>query len=137
MFPVMVSLIEQFKKMSQYKNNVFNFPNLKNKEILNLEEFKKNFQIYKNSEIDEITELLFLELIHIMNKCGIEQTQKYLKNYCFLFECIKSVISRHYEIQHPFHDFAENIFIINDRGEVEFLFPEFRQLMEADENANT
>lgn len=107
--------------MPQKANNVITFPS-RNKQSGNpksIEEVNANMELVKQVHIQETIETIAPKLFEQISVAGYAldeegEDELEIKIGAFIVEAIRSLLSKHYNIHHPFQDIAENIFIYNE-----------------------
>lgn len=107
-------MLESSQELDQ-ANNIIQFP-ISNTTPSNIEEFKKLFLENKLEVIDAFTDELMSEIIRICYAYGYLELDP--KDISYLLIALKSMIMRHEDIHHSFHDridsFIESHYKIND-----------------------
>ena len=116
--------------MENNNNNVIKFPKSRIKNRLNIEEQKPqsedmnaNILDMKISHINESLFLILPKLFQNIDMAGgttefAEDIDDEYKNINFIVESIRSLLYKRYEMEHPFQNLAEEIFVVTDDGSI-------------------
>lgn len=82
----------------------------------------------KQAELLDLTEILGNIVIDQLHSAGLTvmQNEEATKDVCFFLESLKSLLYKHYQLEHPFQHFADQCFVYNDDDKIEFIQPVFR-----------
>jgi hypothetical protein len=101
--------------IEKVSNNVIQFPkqNSRQQEVIALEDITRNVEMMKLYHIQEtianLAPMIFNQLeISGFNISDEETTD--IKDGAFIVEALRSMMSKHYGIYHPFQQIAENVF---------------------------
>lgn len=102
--------------MSNEANNVVEFPKSKAMQSpQSLEEIYTNLDILKRLHVDEtlmVVSTMLLEQLAIVGFNFEEQGEDFAaKETVFFLESLQALLMKKYNIPHPFHQMAENIFL--------------------------
>lgn len=121
-------------------DNIILFPNKKKTTIdpPTLEEVKENILSQKEEQIEEVSEILANMLLEQISSAGffISSDDKTLKELCFCMESLKALMCKYYDIEHPFHAFANACFEQVEDGRVAFISPTFKEKIEIKEETH-
>jgi hypothetical protein len=119
--------------------NIIQFPiQKKNTDLPTVEEIKENIVLQKEEQIEEISELLANILLEQISIAGfdISTDPKTIKELCFCMESFKALMCKYYDIEHPFHPFADACFQHVDDDRIAFISPTFKEKVETEEEKN-
>lgn len=121
-------------------NNIIAFP-IRNKSVPSpptIEEVKENILTQKEEQIEEISEILANLLLEQIANVGfhLSNDDKTVKELCFCMESLKALMCKYYDIEHPFHAFADACFEQVDDDRIIFIAPTFKEKVEIKEEPN-
>lgn len=120
-------------------DNIIRFPIQKiNSDPPTVEEIKENLLSQKEEQIEEVSEILANMLLEQISTAGFLVTgdEKTLKELCFCMEALKALMCKYYDIEHPFHTFADACFQQVDEDRIAFIAPVFKEKLEIKEEPN-
>ena len=120
-------------------DNIIRFPIQKiNSDPPTVEEIKENLLSQKEEQIEEVSEILANMLLEQISTAGFLVTgdEKTLKELCFCMEALKALMCKYYDIEHPFHTFADACFQQVDEDRIAFIAPLFKEKLEIKEEPN-
>ena len=106
-------------------NNVIQFPSKGNflKTALSAEELTNNLNMVKHNHIIETLETIVPMLLNNMDLAGFDiipseedEEDPNMKDCALVVEAIRSLMCKHYMIDHPFQDLSENLFQFKQDG---------------------
>jgi hypothetical protein len=108
--------------MQQNANNIITFPSKNNKQSLNpktIEEISANMEMIKHVHIQETIETIAPILFEQISTAGFALDEEgkdelEIKIGAFIVESIRCLLLKHYDMEHPFHAIAENIFVYDN-----------------------
>lgn len=121
-------------------DNIIQFPALKrsSSDPPSLEEVKENILSQKEEQIEEVSEILANMLLEQISTAGflVSGDDKTVKELCFCMEALKSLMCKYYDIEHPFHAFANACFEQVDDDRIMFVAPIFKEKIEIKEETH-
>lgn len=120
-------------------DNIIRFPIQKrNGDPPTVEEIKENLLSQKEEQIEEVSEILANMLLEQISTAGFLVTgdEKTVKELCFCMEALKALMCKYYDIEHPFHAFADACFQQVDEDRIAFIAPIFKEKLENKEEPN-
>lgn len=120
-------------------DNIIRFPIQKiNSDPPTVEEIKENLLTQKEEQIEEVSEILANMLLEQISTAGFLVTgdEKTVKELCFCMEALKALMCKYYDIEHPFHTFADACFQQVDEDRIAFIAPIFKEKLENKEEPN-
>ncbi|NBP58261.1 hypothetical protein EBU71_17375, partial [bacterium] len=117
-------------------DNIIRFPIQKiNSDPPTVEEIKENLLSQKEEQIEEVSEILANMLLEQISTAGFLVTgdEKTVKELCFCMEALKALMCKYYDIEHPFHAFADACFQQVDEDRIAFIAPIFKEKLEIKE----
>jgi hypothetical protein len=120
-------------------DNIIRFPIQKiNSDPPTVEEIKENLLTQKEEQIEEVSEILANMLLEQISTAGFLVTgdEKTVKELCFCMEALKALMCKYYDIEHPFHTFADACFQQVDEDRIAFIAPIFKEKLEIKEEPN-
>ena len=119
------------------ESNVIPFPKPKRDvytEVPDIDSVISNIDAQREDKINDMSEVLATILLEQLSATGfpINYDPKYIKDMCFCLESLKALLYKYYNIEHPFHNFADACFNIEEDG-VEFTAPIFKLMKEEGE----
>jgi len=120
-------------------DNIIRFPIQKiNSDPPTVEEIKENLLTQKEEQIEEVSEILANMLLEQISTAGFLVTgdEKTVKELCFCMEALKALMCKYYDIEHPFHAFADACFQQVDEDRIAFIAPIFKEKLENKEEPN-
>ena len=94
-------------------DNIILFPGIKKYDTTpqSVEEIVDKVTQTRKDHVDMVMNDVIPEMIHVFGSYGIDiQDDKYVKDVAMIIESIKSLLSRQYKLDHPFHEMVDNIF---------------------------
>lgn len=65
----------------------------------------------RKEHVDSVMMDLIPDFVHLFGSYGLDiNSDEYVKDVAMIMEAVKSMISRQYKLQHPFHEMVDNIF---------------------------
>ena len=121
-------------------DNIIQFPALKrsSSDPPSLEEVKENILSQKEEQIEEVSEILANMLLEQISTAGflVSSDDKTVKELCFCMESLKALMCKYYDIEHPFHAFANACFEQVDDDRIIFIAPIFKEKSEIKEETH-
>lgn len=120
-------------------DNIIRFPIQKiNSDPPTVEEIKENLLTQKEEQIEEVSEILANMLLEQISTAGFLVTgdENTVKELCFCMEALKALMCKYYDIEHPFHTFADACFQQVDEDRIAFIAPIFKEKPEIKEEPN-
>lgn len=113
------------------ETNVIQFPVQKKPiphELPSIDQVQQILHNQKQAELSDLTEVLGNIVIDQLHSAGLTvmQNDEATKDVCFFLESLKSLLYKHYQLEHPFQHFAEQCFVYNDDDNIEFIHPVFK-----------
>ena len=105
-------------------NNVIMFPGvIRNRPPQSLEEICRSVALAKSTRIEEVTEGVVVNLFEDLYMANFDFTERVdaNKDMAMLIEALKSLLSRHDGMHHPFQDKAELLFTADAKGDLTFV----------------
>ena len=76
---------------------------------------KEARQIKEDKFVEQITESLILDIIHVLQENAVEtKTDIFLRDLAIIIESIKSLLKRDFGIEHPMHNITDAIVRIHN-----------------------
>lgn len=93
-------------------DNVIAFPGFKRESPpQSVEEIVDRVTQTRKDHVEMIMNDLIPDFIHIFGSYGIDiNSDESVKDVAMVMESVKSMVSRQYRLQHPFHEMVDNIF---------------------------
>jgi len=93
-------------------DNVVLFPGSKRESPpQSVEEIVDRVTQTRKEHVEGVMMDLIPDLIHMFGSYGLDvSSDEYIKDVAMIMESIKSMISRQYNLEHPFHSMVDNIF---------------------------
>lgn len=93
-------------------DNVVLFPGFKRESPpQSIEEIVDRVTQTRKEHIEGVLNDLIPELIHMFGSYRLDvSSDEYIKDVAMIMESIKSMVSRQYNVEHPFHSMVDNIF---------------------------
>lgn len=93
-------------------DNVILFPGFKRESPpQTLEEITDRVTQTRKDHVEGVAGELIPDLIHMFGSYGLDVTSdEYIRDVAMIMESIKSMISRQYHLEHPFHSMVDSIF---------------------------
>jgi len=101
-----------FAKGNQVTDNVVLFPGFKRESPpQTVEEIVDKVTQTRKDHVDGVMIDLVPDFIHMFGSYGLDVTSdQYIKDVAMIMESVKSMVSRQYNLEHPFHEMVDNIF---------------------------
>jgi hypothetical protein len=93
-------------------DNVVLFPGFKRESPpQTVEEIVDKVTQTRKEHVEGVMADLIPEFIHLFGSYGLDvSSDEYIKDVAMIMESVKSMISRQYNLDHPFHKMVDNIF---------------------------
>lgn len=93
-------------------DNVVVFPGFKRESPpQSVEEIVDRVTQTRKEHVEGVLNDLIPDLIHLFGSYGLDvSSDEYIKDVAMIMESVKSMISRQYHLEHPFHSMVDNIF---------------------------
>lgn len=94
-------------------DNVILFPGMKRSDAVpqNKQEIEDHIQKSRKEHVDSVMLDLIPELINVFGSHGLNiEDDKYTKDVAMIIESIKSLLSKQFKLDHPFHEMVEMVF---------------------------
>ena len=118
-------------------NNLLKFPKNRkraNSNVLTEVEFTpenvtKQITEHRLNLATDISNIIFDEVLNLLSVSGFDiNKDNLLKDYCFISESIRSLVSRKLKLEHPFHVLVDSSFTIEENGNIIFNSPIFQKI---------
>lgn len=107
-------------------NNVVPFPGFKRESPpQTVEEIVDKVTQNRKDHVEGVMADIVPEFIHLFGSYGLDVTSdEFIKDVAMIMESTKSMISRQYRLEHPFHKMVDNIFDFsyNEDSTVEYTY---------------
>jgi len=102
-------------------NNVVQFPRFISDPPMSAEEVKNNLQMYKESYANDLSEIIWENVLSEMARANCDfdsDINKYFPNMILIFEAIKALHLQTLGAEHPLQEFAQqNVAILESDGQ--------------------
>jgi hypothetical protein len=110
-------------RVMQTANNVLVFPTRNQTRVSqpsSIEEVNANMEMIRQHHIHETLTTVAPKIFEILEIAGFdlmnEEMEKDIKNGAFMVEALRSLLCKYYNMNHPFQDIAENVFVEDGEG---------------------
>lgn len=107
--------------MADKPNNVVQFPRFISDPPMSAEEVKNNLQMYKESYANDLSEIIWENVLSEMARANCDfdsDINKYFPNMILIFEAIKALHLQTLGAEHPLQEFAQqNVAILESDGQ--------------------